>query len=480
MSQNHAAKIFLWLNRWKDNEQSNIMTGQMIKKSLIVYFVVMTIRGIGILQAQAITPDPRSKVDILLVVAHPDDETAIGGQLAKWIFDDGKKIGVIYTNRGQGGGNSIGKEQYHSMGAIREIEARRALSAFGIYNVWFLDGIDTPGQDVLHSLQNLPHGAALEKLVRYVRLTRPEIIVTWLPHFVAGENHGDHQAAGVIATEAFDMAGDPTIFPAQLAFPREIMDINNYYEGLQPWQVKKIYYFSDRDEALNAPGPQFDISAKSPSQGKPYIELAAQLHKFHQTQADVAQIAEQAEQSGNWQPMIEWLEKFHLIYGKSVVKCEPTGDVFEGVSEKPADFHKNTGYISPVARGVKLQFGGIFDYYRHFWQVHDLQHLATIVSPEIAISVGSYFHVPLLITNGDKKTIRLSVKPILPNGWQEVSGSGEYIIPAGESLPVQCFYFAPDNETDGFQPLKWQIIQDSKVLDEIVMNVKLVEWALPQ
>ncbi|HQE94472.1 MAG TPA: PIG-L family deacetylase, partial [Candidatus Marinimicrobia bacterium] len=141
----------------------------MIKKSLIVYFVVMTIRGIGILQAQAITPDPRSKVDILLVVAHPDDETAIGGQLAKWIFDDGKKIGVIYTNRGQGGGNSIGKEQYHSMGAIREIEARRALSAFGIYNVWFLDGIDTPGQDVLHSLQNLPHGAALEKLVRYVR-----------------------------------------------------------------------------------------------------------------------------------------------------------------------------------------------------------------------------------------------------------------------------------------------------------------------
>jgi hypothetical protein len=106
--------------------------------------------------------------------------------------------------------------------------------------------------------------------------------------------------------------------------------------------------------------------------------------------------------------------------------------------------------------------------------------LATIVSPEIAISVGSYFHVPLLITNGDKKTIRLSVKPILLTGWEEVSGSGEYLIPAGESLPVQCFYFAPNKETDGFQPLKWQIIQDSKVLDEIVMNVKLVEWALPQ
>ena len=38
--------------------------------------------------------------------------------------------------------------------------------------------------------------------------------------FFIGENHGDHQAAGVLATEAFDVAGDPSVFPAQLAAPR--------------------------------------------------------------------------------------------------------------------------------------------------------------------------------------------------------------------------------------------------------------------
>jgi hypothetical protein len=27
---------------------------------------------------------------------------------------------------------------------------------------------------------------------------------------VVGENHDDHQGSGVLATEAFDMAGDPT------------------------------------------------------------------------------------------------------------------------------------------------------------------------------------------------------------------------------------------------------------------------------
>jgi len=71
------------------------------------------------------------------------------------------------------------------------------------------------------------------------------VILTWLPHFVAGENHGDHQASGVIATEAFDLAGDPTVFPAQIVAPRERLDIGNATEGLLPWQPKKIYYFSD-------------------------------------------------------------------------------------------------------------------------------------------------------------------------------------------------------------------------------------------
>jgi len=33
-------------------------------------------------------PDERYKADILLIVAHPDDETAVSGYLAKAIFDE--------------------------------------------------------------------------------------------------------------------------------------------------------------------------------------------------------------------------------------------------------------------------------------------------------------------------------------------------------------------------------------------------------
>ena len=45
-----------------------------------------------------------------------------------------------------------------------------------------------------------------EKLV--VRITRPEAILTWMPNYEVGENHEDHQAAGVLATEAFDLAAN--------------------------------------------------------------------------------------------------------------------------------------------------------------------------------------------------------------------------------------------------------------------------------
>src|SRR5579863_7515554 len=170
-----------------------------------------------------VPPDDRFKADILVVVAHPDDETEVTGYLARAIFDEHKRVAVIFATRGDGGGDAAGQEQAAALGAEREIEARRALGVLGVTDIWFLGGPDTPGQDVLRSLETWNHGSALGQAVRLVRLTRPEVILTWLPDYVAGENHGDHQASAVIATEAFDMAGDPTAYPEQISPPRERM-----------------------------------------------------------------------------------------------------------------------------------------------------------------------------------------------------------------------------------------------------------------
>jgi LmbE family N-acetylglucosaminyl deacetylase len=190
-------------------------------------------------------PDERFKADLLLVVAHPDDETEIGAYLARAIFDQKRRVAVVFGTRGNQGGDSAGSAQSAALGIIREIEGRQALAHFGVMNVWFLNGLDTPGQNVLASLETWNHGDSLGRLVRIIRLTRPSVIATWLPDWVAGENHGDHQAAGVIATEAFDLAGNPTAFAEQLAAPQDRFNIGNLTEGLRPWQPQKLYYFSD-------------------------------------------------------------------------------------------------------------------------------------------------------------------------------------------------------------------------------------------
>ena len=74
---------------------------------------------------------------------------------------------------------------------------------------------------MLRSLDNWNHGRALDDVVRLVRITRPDVILSWLPDPVVGENHDDHQASSVLAVEAFDAAGYPTVFPEQVSPPRD-------------------------------------------------------------------------------------------------------------------------------------------------------------------------------------------------------------------------------------------------------------------
>src|SRR5580658_4355235 len=208
--------------------------------------------------------DERYKIDILVVVAHPDDEGAATPYLAR-ALDEGRRVAVVYGTRGGSGENQVGPEQATALGDIREIEARRANAVLGIDKVWFLGGKDTASQDVLQSLANWDHGKTLENLVRLVRLTRPEVILTFLPGTFIGEDHGDHQAAGVLATEAFDMAGDATVFPEQVAAP--LRRLEPYLENLRPWQTKKIYYFpdADKEDIFRDKGPKYSVKEISKS-----------------------------------------------------------------------------------------------------------------------------------------------------------------------------------------------------------------------
>ena len=372
--------------------------------------------------------DDRYKADVLLIVAHPDDDTGILNYITRASLDEHKRIAVIFSTRGNAGGNAAGMEQSKAMADEREMEARRSLAASGIENVWFLHGLDTATQDVLHSLETLGHGEALDETVRLVRLTRPEVIITWMPAYVAGENHGDHQASGVVATEAFDLAGDPTVFPEQVNAPRRYYSINNYGEGLHPWQAKKLYYFSDasHQDFLAHHGPTYLARDISKSKGVSYAALNRKAWDLYATQID---------------PLLDYYSSMpdYLILAKSYVKTtSKEADVWDGISDKPIAFVPAPGYRVGVSSPLSVELGGPWAFYKQFQIAHGVAEALSFVKPQTAFSSNSELWVPLLIHNDTDQPRDLVLSSTLGEGWVPVKDT-VYHVEAHGVYPAQLF-----------------------------------------
>ncbi|MGH9664338.1 MAG: PIG-L family deacetylase, partial [Bryobacteraceae bacterium] len=352
------------------------------------------------------------------VVAHPDDDVLIGWYLARASLDDHRRIAVVYCTSGDGGGNAVGYEAGAALGQLRILEARRALASLGIENAWFLDGHDTPGQDVLWSLDRWNHGRALDEIVRLVRITRPEVILTFLPDYVVGENHDDHQAAGVLATEAFDLAGDPTQFPEQVSPPRNRTGMTNLTEGLHTWQPKKLYYLTDafendtpywhgpqyaspfRKSLVEGSGPAYPNTAVSPSRRQSYARLNAVQQTLYRTQEGY--LGTEAIQKNDFKNF-DYPTRF--IFGKSVIGGKVAGQIFENVQPGPVPFVPVHGFRTEGQGEVSLELGGPWLFYRQFWKAHDLSSVAGLLPvPEAAVKAGQALHVPLIIRNGTDTT----------------------------------------------------------------------------
>jgi LmbE family N-acetylglucosaminyl deacetylase len=195
--------------------------------------------GVGALPTAA-KPPRAANLDVLFIGAHPDDEASGLSTYGQWNEYDDVSVGVITITRGEGGGNAVGTEEGPPLGLIREAEERRAVGKAGIRNVYNHDFVDfwfnlsAPLTEELWDRNEL-----LERIVRVVRYTRPEVIVTMNP----GINHGHHQLAAWLAVEAYHAAAIPTAFSGQISD-----------EGLDAWRVGRI--FTTRAVGARTNGPQ--------------------------------------------------------------------------------------------------------------------------------------------------------------------------------------------------------------------------------
>jgi LmbE family N-acetylglucosaminyl deacetylase len=428
--------------------------------------------------------DARYKADILLVVAHPDDEGAATAYLARAI-DEGKRVAVVYGTRGSSGANEVGGEQAAALGAIREIEARHALLMLGIENVWFLGGKDTASQNVLQSLSNWNHGEALQQLVRLMRLTRPEVVMTFLPGTFVGEDHGDHQASGVLATEAFDLSGDAAAYPEQLAGPTKRLE--PLLDNLRPWQPKKIYYFPDADnEAIfRGLGPEYSVKDLSKTK-KPYWRLALDGYLAHETQsrsmADSLRGMSDAQVDKLMTSDGYWSEALRFVRGKSLVGGAASGDVFENVSGEAIAFARPEVAAEPHAAELAVELGGPWSFYAEFRRAHGLNHLPHREPPEIAFQAGTTLVIPLWVRNQTSRAQEITLSADLPAGWSVQSGAGKFSIGAKETAAARVEVSLPAEvaKKSELQEVSVRAESGGKSIGAVKLRVELRKRALPQ
>ena len=432
--------------------------------------------------------DDRFKVDILLVVAHPDDEGAATPYLAR-ALDEHKRIAVVFGTRGSSGANEAGAEQAAALGTVREIEARNALATLGITNVWFLGGKDTASQNVLQSLANWGHGASLEQLVRLVRLTRPEVVLTFLPGTFIGEDHGDHQASGLLATEAFDLAGDPTAFPEQVAGPTKRLE--PYLENLRPWQPKKIYYFPDaeREDLFRGKGPNYSVKEISKSAKQPYWRMALDSFRAHQTQAKsfLDTIAQMDEAQLEKTIMAEggWTDSLQFVLGKSLAGSSLTGDMFEGITPGAIPFARPEVSPEPMRPELSVELGGPWSFYGEFRRAHGLGNLPHPDPPEIALQAPGTLVIPLWIRNRAAKTQEIVLTVTLPTGWTVQNGTGKFSVAAKQLAASRIEVNLPALAENGPKKIEAQEIvvhveSNGQTIGDVKLRVELRKRALPQ
>jgi LmbE family N-acetylglucosaminyl deacetylase len=168
----------------------------------------------------------KTRASLIMVTAHPDDED--GGMLAFETRGAGARAILLTLNRGEGGQNATSPDLYDALGLVRTQELLAADRYYGVDQYW-TGAIDYGFSKTREeALEKWDHDRVLADVVRAIRMTRP-LAITSVFVGAPTDGHGQHQAAGQMAQEAFVAAGDPNRFPEQMR------------EGLRPWSPLKVY-----------------------------------------------------------------------------------------------------------------------------------------------------------------------------------------------------------------------------------------------
>ncbi|MEU6840785.1 N-acetyl-1-D-myo-inositol-2-amino-2-deoxy-alpha-D-glucopyranoside deacetylase [Streptomyces sp. NPDC046716] len=288
---------------------------------------------------------------LLLVHAHPDDESINNGATMAKYAADGAHVTLVTCTLGEEGEvipdelAHLAPDRENLLGPHRIGELAAAMKELGVTDHRFLGG---PGRfhdsGMMGAEQNgrpdsfwsadLDEAAA--HLVAVVREVRPQVLVTYDPD--GGYGHPDHIQAHRVALRAADLAAEPA-FRRDLGEPHTIAKI--YWNRVPRTVVEERFRrldpapFGAVAAVGDVPGVVDDGRITAEIDGRPYLDRKAAAMRAHATQVEVARgDTVFALSNGLAQPLFD-VEYYELVRGEPGSAYEK--DLFEGAESPTAE-----------------------------------------------------------------------------------------------------------------------------------------------
>ena len=209
---------------------------------------------------------------ILLVFAHPDDESSsVGGTTAKYT-ERGIAVDLICATRGEKG-TRLGVSLEVDTATARERGLRAAADITGIRNIYLLGYMDG-------DLEKIDTSEIANRIVNIMREVQPEVVITFGPDGISG--HPDHKAISEATTIAFEMLAEAGNGPRKL-----------YYVTI-PESVLTDVGSEDVNGVITRPDDEIttiiDVSG--------HLDTKIRALKAHSSQQDARWLAEIFQQAG--------------------------------------------------------------------------------------------------------------------------------------------------------------------------------------
>jgi len=180
-----------------------------------------------------VIPDRR----LLLVHAHPDDETINNGATMARYVAEGAGVTLLTCTLGEEGEvivpelAQLAADQADQLGGYRILELADAMAALGVTDHRFLGGaghwrdsgmVGTTANDHPRAFWNADLDEATAAVVAVLREVRPQVVVTYDEH--GGYGHPDHVQVHRVSMRAVEAAADPGYRP-DLGVPHDVAKV---------------------------------------------------------------------------------------------------------------------------------------------------------------------------------------------------------------------------------------------------------------